>query len=1391
MPERINPYIAGAPVTDPTMFFGREDVFAWIEQNVSGRYADNALVIHGQRRVGKTSVLKQLARHLPDRYVPVFFDLQGRTHTTIDQFLWRLAREIARTLRSRRAIEVPKPQQEDFGRDPEHFAGPFLDTVRGALADSSLLIVFDEFDTLEEPTAAEMLGKDLIPYFSRMMHGAESIDFIYCIGSSGHKLEHMRAEYTDFFRTALYKKISFLEPHEARRLITEPVRDLMEYTPAAVERILTTASGHPYFTQLTCHELFATCQRTGDWRVDAEQVEAVLPDVIERGTVNLKFVWDEADDTERYALAALALIGEPSSKEAVLATLREHKVRISEEEIATALLALTARDVLAGQSGFTVDLLRLWLLQNRPMERVVDELAEKHPIAIRFSQIAEEYHEQGLLDQALESYRRALEAAPDYEPARLGAAEIHLEAKRWQEAAVAYQSVLEMDEENVQARIGLSEAFLALGNAAHQAGDTAAALDRYRQILQIHDEHTEARERLATLYLAQAERLAGQRRWEQAAEAISQAWAVIPEDVAREEQRVMPTPADLSVAGQLAQVLAPLRQALAAMRAQLAREIVARAVQLRMRKRFEAAITLLERARDYVADPAEIQREVEATREAERAEGPDKMLDAAERALRAERWGEAIIVLERLLTLEPGHSQAQEMLAQARQQQALAQMYGTASRALEAGRYGQAVMLLKRILGRQAGYRDAEQLLRQATAERGRQRRRGCLWVGAAGAIVALVGLVGLAWWLSRPDSPLMIALASDTPTPTSTPTVTPTPTETPTPTPTPSPEWQRLYDGRDFQLDDIQAIVVDPQDADVIYVGGYDSGVFKSVDGGASWQPAHTGLAPAGIRAMAIDPQDSQTLYAVTADGAVYRTGDGALTWQKKSQDDLGDLEIVAVDPYDSQHLYVAGETRNYDHDIYESWDGGESFLLSGTFDSIVDLDVDPQDSERLYVVAKLEGQDDLRVYRSNGAGAGWEEIWRREDEEAQDAEVLTIAPGDLPTIYLSDGDKVYRSRNGGDTWTTMGEEMCWSLLADPRDDETLYCWNWVYLKISHDGGASWGESVPYGIDTLALPAEGTAVYAVSGGLVVTYDEFETWDVLNAGLGNARLDLRVDPYRPATLYAIEGNGWSSSGFYRSSDAGESWEEITTPDGAIELAIVPTDGTMFRIDDFDEKIYRSVDGGSTWITMTVPGGWNDGIFVHPNEPDALYLLSGYQDTYVSTDGGVSWARHPGDWPTGWRTYFDASGETIYLISPGASGVERSSDGGERWVECGLTSWPVAALAIDPTDGDHVLAATEGGGVWVSTDGCRIWEPRNDGLENLFVNAIVLDLTDPARVTIGTDGGAHFSRDGGESWERVDGGLMGSGVIYDVIIDPDEPAVVYAATPLGIFSLEAP
>ena len=69
MSDIINPYIAGNPVTGPEMFFGREDVFQFLRQTLMGQHRDNVIVLYGQRRTGKTSVLYQMRSHLDPRYL--------------------------------------------------------------------------------------------------------------------------------------------------------------------------------------------------------------------------------------------------------------------------------------------------------------------------------------------------------------------------------------------------------------------------------------------------------------------------------------------------------------------------------------------------------------------------------------------------------------------------------------------------------------------------------------------------------------------------------------------------------------------------------------------------------------------------------------------------------------------------------------------------------------------------------------------------------------------------------------------------------------------------------------------------------------------------------------------------------------------------------------------------------------------------------------------------------------------------------------------------------------------------------------------------------------------------------------------------------------------------
>ncbi len=391
----VNPYIAGNPVTGADMFFGRQDVFDFINNSLIGRHQDNIIVLFGQRRTGKTSVLYQMHRHLDPRYIPVLVDLQGLSMEGTTGFLWELAYTIQRTLRRNRDIKLPRPQRADFAADPRyHFQEVFLPQVREAIGDRHLLLMFDEAVLLEDKVRSGQLEKSIFPFIGSLMQHYDWLNFIF---STGSKLEHLQREYSELFRVALYKKISFLSREDTLALVTQPVRDVYEYDDEALERIYRITSGHPYYTQLLCHSLFTRWEQQDGPVVTATDVEAVLPEVVERGTANLKFVWEDASAEEQAVLAALA---EAINRKGRAVT-RKEMVRLLEErgacpppgEVTRALQSLFERDIIGPEEPyeFKVDLLRLWLSEHKKLEWVEQELAEdvarwqaKRPVKLPF-----------------------------------------------------------------------------------------------------------------------------------------------------------------------------------------------------------------------------------------------------------------------------------------------------------------------------------------------------------------------------------------------------------------------------------------------------------------------------------------------------------------------------------------------------------------------------------------------------------------------------------------------------------------------------------------------------------------------------------------------------------------------------------------------------------------------------------------------------------------------------------------------------------------------------------------------------------------------------------------------------------------------------------------------
>ena len=308
-----------------------------------------------------------------------------------------------------------------------------------------------------------------------------------------------------------------------------PVEGLIEYEPAAVQRIYAISSGHPYFTQLTCHELFARCQFLNQRKITLSDVNAILDDVVERGTVNLKFVWDEASDIERWILASLACL-EKSNNRTLADFLHKYRVRFSDSDLTSALLHLREKDVLTPENNFVIHLLRLWLQKNRTIEQVREELTEVNPIANRYIEIGLEFKDAGLFDKAIGSFREALAIAPENIQAQVNIALTYMNQKSYDKAIAEFEQALKMDDEDISARSGLCEAHLALGDTAMQRNRTREALQSYQRVLSINVEHTEARQRMSELNSQRAEKALLDGKDEEALSAFAEALKYTPEE---------------------------------------------------------------------------------------------------------------------------------------------------------------------------------------------------------------------------------------------------------------------------------------------------------------------------------------------------------------------------------------------------------------------------------------------------------------------------------------------------------------------------------------------------------------------------------------------------------------------------------------------------------------------------------------------------------------------------------------------------------------------------------------------------------------------------------------------------------------------------------------------
>jgi photosystem II stability/assembly factor-like uncharacterized protein len=657
--------------------------------------------------------------------------------------------------------------------------------------------------------------------------------------------------------------------------------------------------------------------------------------------------------------------------------------------------------------------------------------------------------------------------------------------------------------------------------------------------------------------------------------------------------------------------------------------------------------------------------------------------------------------------------------------------------------------------------------------------------------------------------------------------------------------------------------IAVAPSQPDVLYLGTGEAnnqrsaywgrGVYKSTDAGKTWQ--HVGLeGTEHIGRVAVHPTDPSVafaaalgaLYRGSDERGLYRTADGGATWQRVAHvsADVGFVDVV-VDPSDPSRVYAASyERRRRAHHIdeggpgsavWKSTDGGATFeklgggLPSGEIGRI-GLALFPGNPLVLYATVENRNPATAAVRASTA-----------DSNEGRDRGVDGEPP---PSAVAQDprprliGGEVYRTDDGGLSWRKTNDRPIGGrpgyyygqIRVDPQDDQIVYVLS-VGVNVSSDGGKTWRSDFGRGLhpDHHALwidPANPRHILLGNdGGLAVTWDRSRTWDYLNDLSLGQFYAIAVDDREPYRIYGgTQDNGtWAipSRSLTMRGLAKADAVKVNGGDG-FYVCVDPTDpdvvysesqfGSLSRF-DLRTGERAGIRPGRERGSPPLRFNWMSPVVLSPHNPHTLYF--GSQHVHRSRNRGDHWEtispdlttndteKLKGNVPHCTITSLAESPRAAELLWVGTDDgkVWRTRKGGRRWddltdrfegVPAGL--W-VSRVEASPADADRAYVAFTGyregrraPHLFMTTDGGETFRSIANDLPQASINVVREHPRNPDALFVGTELGVHASVDAGATWRALGNGLPATPV-HDLLVHPRHGDLVIGTHGRGLFVLD--
>jgi len=567
---------------------------------------------------------------------------------------------------------------------------------------------------------------------------------------------------------------------------------------------------------------------------------------------------------------------------------------------------------------------------------------------------------------------------------------------------------------------------------------------------------------------------------------------------------------------------------------------------------------------------------------------------------------------------------------------------------------------------------------------------------------------------------------------------------------------------------------------------------IFSSTNGGASWTWLPFPAQFAGVlHALEVDPKATGTWYAGVESempriSGVYKTTDSGATWILLPGTAGIAVWSLALWPGNDSVIAAGSGTG-----VFISRDAGASWnRISPEGDSelrpVVSLAFHPADSRILYA-----GTTHL-PWRTADGGATWQSIHTGMIDDS-DVFSIQVDARHPEHVMASACSGVYNSLDGAGHWakqdTPKGAFRTHFVALDPRHEGVVFAGTTDGLLKSDNGGRVWRKISSYSVRSIAFDPQldGRVFFAASlGGMLVSNDEGRTLRESNNGFTNRSFTTLTGA--GSALYSSSVYEAGTGGVYRTGNLALRWVHSGGPAGdeLVRIAAAPDDPGRLYAAGY-HGLFESRDGGVNWVARKAPSEGNQITALQPM-PGGVLLAGTTSGVFRTTDGAV-WTQSTAD---SIQSFSLSPGATIAALT--STGGLASTDGGATWKSCGDAGTKGAwyGLAFDaanrPGESRVALAATPAG-LFRSTDSCRTWSQVHAGLDTETVSLVLFHPTRRGEAFVSQGGRIFVSTDGGQRWQPIDdeaGGNAGPASLFVLSAAPDRLFALFPRR--GVYSI---